>query len=484
MAKEMNSGKTDIMANIFRLGNLKKTLSYLKRNGIKSAYYAARERIETEKGEHYVYEQPQEKELQRQREAAGALHTRFSVIVPAYETKEEYLRAMLDSVLQQTYGNFELILADASKSDQVMQIVGEYQDKRIQYRRLKQNNGISANTNQALMYATGDYAALLDHDDTLTPDALYEMAAEIERQEKDGIELQMLYSDEDKCDSSGTQFFEVNKKKEFNLDLILSNNYICHFMAVKSETMKELMLRDRYDGAQDYDLVLRVVGKLMDSMPPQRLAEHIVHVPKVLYHWRCHADSTAENTASKSYAYEAGKRALEDFCTRRGWKASVEHSLHLGFYDLQYEPDILTVRQDVGIVGGRLLDGRRRIRGGIYDAKGDSLYLGLHCEYSGGSTHRAVLKQDCAAVDIRCMRVRKELWETYREVTGIRYSEREVKLRAEKRRKKVSMYCADVSALQCDEAGYRKLGRELCHAAAQRGYLIVWDPEMTVTIHP
>ena len=78
-------------------------------------------------------------------------------------------------------------------------------------------------------------------------------------------------------------------------------------MAVKSETMKELMLRDRYDGAQDYDLVLRVVGKLMDSMPPQKLAEHIVHVPKVLYHWRCHADSTAENTASKSYAYEAGK---------------------------------------------------------------------------------------------------------------------------------------------------------------------------------
>lgn len=473
---------------ILRWSNVRKTVNYLKKNGVRHAWYAAKERMEEERKDHYTYIAPDREQLKQQRKESADCSLTFSIVVPAYETDERFLREMVDSVLTQSYAGWELIIADAGKSTGVQKTIEEILQKtgetRIRYRKLPENRGISENTNAGIKMATGEYIALLDHDDMLTPDALYEMAMAVERNKQCGILPELLYSDEDKYDDDTCSYVNNHCKMNFNLDLILSNNYICHFMAVKSETMKELMLRDRYDGAQDYDLVLRVVGKLMDSMPPQKLAEHIVHVPKVLYHWRCHADSTAENTASKSYAYEAGKRALEDFCTRRGWKASVEHSLHLGFYDLQYEPDILTVRQDVGIVGGRLLDGRRRIRGGIYDAKGDSLYLGLHCEYSGGSTHRAVLKQDCAAVDIRCMRVRKELWETYREVIGIRYSEREVKLRAGKRRKKVSMYCADVSALQCDEAGYRKLGRELCHAAAQRGYLIVWDPEMTVTIHP
>lgn len=473
---------------ILRWSNVRKTVNYLKKNGVRHAWYAAKERMEEERKDHYTYIAPARERLEQQRKESTDGALTFSIVVPAYETDERFLREMVDSVLMQSYAGWELIIADAGKSAGVQQTIEEILQKtgetRVRYRKLPENRGISENTNAGIEMATGEYIALLDHDDMLTPDALYEMATAVERNKQCGILPELLYSDEDKYDDNTCSYINNHCKMDFNLDLILSNNYICHFMAVKSETMKELMLRDRYDGAQDYDLVLRVVGKLMDSMPPQKLAEHIVHVPKVLYHWRCHADSTAENTASKSYAYEAGKRALEDFCTRRGWKASVEHSLHLGFYDLQYEPDILTVRQDVGIVGGRLLDGRRRIRGGIYDAKGDSLYLGLHCEYSGGSTHRAVLKQDCAAVDIRCMRVRKELWETYREVTGIRYSEREVKLRAGKRRKKVSMYFADVSALQCDEAGYRKLGRELCHAAARRGYLIVWDPEMTVTIHP
>lgn len=473
---------------ILRWSNVRKTVNYLKKNGVRHAWYAAKERMEEERKDHYTYIAPDREQLKQQRKESADCSLTFSIVVPAYETDERFLREMADSVLTQSYAGWELIIADAGKSTGVQKTIEEILQKtgetRIRYRKLPENRGISENTNAGIKMATGEYIALLDHDDMLTPDALYEMAMAVKRNKQCGILPELLYSDEDKYDDDTCSYVNNHCKMNFNLDLILSNNYICHFMAVKSETMKELMLRDRYDGAQDYDLALRVVGKLMDSMPPQKLAEHIVHVPKVLYHWRCHADSTAENTASKSYAYEAGKRALEDFCTRRGWKASVEHSLHLGFYDLQYEPDILTVRQDVGIVGGRLLDGRRRIRGGIYDAKGDSLYLGLHCEYSGGSTHRAVLKQDCAAVDIRCMRVRKELWETYREVTGIRYSEREVKLRAGKRRKKVSMYCADVSALQCDEAGYRKLGRELCHAATQRGYLIVWDPEMTVTIHP
>lgn len=471
MAKEMNSGKTDIMANIFRLGNLKKTLSYLKRNGIKSAYYAARERIETEKGEHYVYEQPQEQELQRQREAAGALHTRFSVIVPAYETKEEYLRAMLDSVLQQTYGNFELILADASKSDQVMQIVGEYQDKRIQYRRLKQNNGISANTNQALMYATGDYAALLDHDDTLTPDALYEMAAEIERQEKDGIELQMLYSDEDKCDSSGTQFFEVNKKKEFNLDLILSNNYICHFLVMKRQLMQELGFRSVCDGAQDYDLVLRAVSGMMGKDKRRNTIQElpIAHVPGVLYHWRCHQASTAENPDSKQYAYDAGKRALQDFLRSREWKGTVQSLKHLGFYRIEFQPDLMTNRPDVAVIGGKLVNAKNIITGGIYDGDGVCPYLGLHREYSG-PMHRAVLRQEAYAVDVRCMLLSSRAEKIMEELLGLPYL-REIQS---------GRFNWQDSLNQ--ETDYVELSLKFCEKIRRQGMRILWDPQMTEKI--
>lgn len=210
------------------------------------------------------------------------------------------------------------------------------------------------------MYATGDYAALLDHDDTLTPDALYEMAAEIERQEKDGIELQMLYSDEDKCDSSGTQFFEVNKKKEFNLDLILSNNYICHFLVMKRQLMQELGFRSVCDGAQDYDLVLRAVSGMMGKDKRRNTIQElpIAHVPGVLYHWRCHQASTAENPDSKQYAYDAGKRALQDFLRSREWKGTVQSLKHLGFYRIEFQPDLMTNRPDVAVIGGKLVNAK------------------------------------------------------------------------------------------------------------------------------
>lgn len=143
-----------------------------------------KERVQSEREEDYTYTVPQELCLRKQIEEGKKFSIRFSILVPAFETKEEYLRDMVDSVLSQTYGNFELIIADASATDQVENVIKEYSDKRIMYRRLKLNAGISANTNQALMYATGDYAALLDHDDILTPDALFEMAACIDSHEK------------------------------------------------------------------------------------------------------------------------------------------------------------------------------------------------------------------------------------------------------------------------------------------------------------
>ncbi len=280
----------------------------------------------------------------------------------------------------------------------------------------------------------------------------------------------LLYSDEDKFENNGS-YRTPNRKENFNLDLILSNNYICHFMMVRTDWMKRMKLRKKYDGAQDYDLVLRIVGGLMQSVPAVRLPEQIVHVPSVLYHWRCHEQSTADNTASKMYAYDAGKAALEDFCRSRGWKTQISHSLHLGFYRIEYIPDILTARRDVGIVGGRILDGHNKIASGIYDGEGNRLYKGLHREYSGGSTHRAALAQDCAAVDIRCMRLGEGMRPVFEEITGVPYTETGKQL------------LADVSGISCDEAVYGKLSMELGRAAREMGFLVVWDPRITVKIN-
>lgn len=429
--------------------NLRKTYYYLKKNGLKNAYYAALERIMSDKDAAYVYEAPKEEVLQRQREEGTSY--RFSILVPAYETKAEYLREMVDSVLNQSYGNLELIVADASKSDKVEKVLTEYADERLRYIRLKENKGIAENTNAALKAATGDYIGLLDHDDVLTPDALYEMARAVKEEENKGNAAWMLYSDEDKGDGELARFYEPHKKTELNVDLLLSNNYICHFLVMKRELMQELGFRGAYDGAQDYDLVLRAVGRLVYESTMGR--EAVVHVPKVLYHWRCHTDSTAANPESKRYAYEAGKRALEDFMKARGWKGLVEHTLHLGFYRIVYEEDILKQRKEVGVIGGRLIDRNGKIAGGIYDKEGNCPYQGLRRNFSG-YMHRATLAQEAYAVDARCMRVREELWGISEEVFGVPYKEE------------------DMIRL-CLEFGRR---------VRQEGYTVVWTPEDEVRI--
>ncbi|MDE6662274.1 MAG: glycosyltransferase [Lachnospiraceae bacterium] len=462
---------------ILNVNNIRKTVNYLRKNGVKHAYYAAMERIEEEKKSDYIYEEPPKSLLLKQKEASKKLPYKFSIVVPAYETKEEYLRELIDSVLYQSYENWELIIADASLGDRVEKVVSEYlesrhpeseyfksREKRIKYIKLTENKGISENTNAGIREATGDYIALLDHDDLITADALYEIANVIQTKGAGDNHPILLYSDEDKYDGKNVK--EPHIKSEFNLDLILSNNYICHLMVVEADCMKKLMLRGEYDGAQDYDLVLRVVSGLMDRVDIQKLKENIIHVPKVLYHWRCHRDSTAENTASKSYAYEAGKRALEDFCNNRNWQVQVSHALHLGFYRIEYIPDMFTVRPDVGIIGGSILDKYNKITSGMYNKDGERVYRGLHKEYSGGSTHKASLVQECAAVDIRCMRLRSELQPIFEKITGVSYKENE------------KLKLADVSAISCDEEGYKKLSMELCKAVEKNGYLVVWNPEI------
>lgn len=467
---------------ICRISNFRKAVQYLQKNGIRHAYYAARERIEEERKADYFYREPTAEQLAAQRAQTAAGREQFSIVVPAYETKEQFLREMIESVCRQSYPVWELIIVDASAGDTVEKTVGEIAartgENRIRYSRLTENRGISDNTNAGIAMASGEYIALLDHDDLLAPDALYHMVSAVRSAKQQGITPALLYTDEDKYDSSSCYFMAPNKKEKFNLDLILSNNYVCHFMAVEAKLMKSLLLRRKYDGAQDYDLVLRVIDRLYGETLTGDLPGEVIHIPKVLYHWRCHADSTADNTASKTYAYEAGREVLADFGNRRGWNITVGHSLHLGFYEITYLPDILTARPDIGIVGGRILGAGGRICGGAMDDTGACLYEGLHKEYSGGYTHRAALKQDVAAADPRCMQVREELREVFTQITGIPYEEKTICCKTRGGRRQVRI--ADVSLLVCDETGYRKLGMELGRAAASRGYRVLWDPEICV----
>lgn len=474
------------MANrVLRLDNARKTINYLKKNGLTNTVYAAAERVQEERTAcSYHYHPPDESTLVRQRRESEDWPYLFSIVTPAYETREEHLREMIASVQAQSYERWELVIVDAGKTNTVertvRQIIHDTNDLRIRYSRLQENQGIAENTNAGIERAKGDYIALLDHDDLITPDALYCMAAMVRRGEQMGCPKALLYSDEDKYDEGTKTLVNPHKKKKFNLDLILSNNYICHFLAVKAELMKELKLRGDYDGAQDYDLVLRAVDALWQDGTKAFAAEQICHIPRVLYHWRSHRDSTALNTASKTYAYEAGRRALADFCAGRGFQVQVVHSLHLGFYRIVYEPDFLSVRRDAGVVGGRILDQRGRIFAGAYDERGRCLFQGLPEHFTGGSTHRAVLVQDCAAADIRCIQVREELRPLFSSITGLPYRERD--LTVKRGREKTVIHIADVTGLTCDEAGYRKLSTAFGEEVRKAGYLVVWDPAVTVRL--
>lgn len=220
---------------------------------------------------------------------------KFSMLVPVYCTPEQYLREMIDSVCHQTYPHFELCLVDASPDAHPTQkIIESYSDSRIRYTSIE-NKGISENTNVALYMATGEYIVLLDHDDVLTPNALMELAKAV--QEKQHT---VLYSDEDKLDHQNRRC-EPHIKPDFSWDLLRSVNYITHLTAVKRSVALEVGgFHQEFDGAQDYDFILRCCER----------AQSVHHIPKVLYTWRKHAQSTASVPESKLYAYQAGERAL------------------------------------------------------------------------------------------------------------------------------------------------------------------------------
>ena len=309
--------------------NIKKGIRYLKHYGVRGFYARLLERFEEREVEYqewYEKNKPSEEELARQRKKKWKEPVTISVLVPAYRTPEAFLRQMIESVLNQTYPYLELCIADGSgKNISVEKVVKEYQanDQRVRYQRLEKNEGIAGNTNAAIRMATGDYLALFDHDDLLSPNALFEVASTIEKDKAD-----VVYTDEDKVTSDLKEHFQPHFKPDFNPDLLCSNNYICHLFVVKRSLALKLGGQDpAYDGAQDYDFIFRCTEE----------AEKIVNIGKSLYHWRVHQASTADNPTSKMYAFDAGKRAIEAHLQRIGAKAEVSHTKDLGFYRVKYQ---------------------------------------------------------------------------------------------------------------------------------------------------
>ena len=272
--------------------------------------------------------------------------------MPVYNTPEVFLREAIQSVLDQVYPDWELCIADdASTAPHIRGILEEYQrkDSRIKVVFRTQNGHISATSNSALELATGEFIGLLDHDDVLTPDALYEVVSLLNQNPA----ADMIYSDEDKLNEKGEltgHFF----KPDWCPDSFLSRMYTCHFGVYRREIINQIGgFRVGYEGSQDYDLVLRFTEK----------TNQIFHIPKILYHWRIHSSSAAGGTEAKPYAYEAAKRALQDAIDRRGELGIVQDvPEYLGRYWVRYKildykrVSIIIPTRDLGAVLNRCLE--------------------------------------------------------------------------------------------------------------------------------
>lgn len=397
-------------------------LSYLKRNGASSTFYAVQEHLEDIRQDRGY--QP---ELARRAPETAAFANNFmiSIIVPVYDPDMAYFRVMVSSVISQYYRNFELILADGGHTDEGC--FGDIikKDSRIVYRKVGTGGGISENTNAGLALASGDFVAFMDQDDFIEPDALYELVRVLQH----GAD--MAYTDEDKFDTRTSRYMTPNRKPDFNRYLLLSNNYICHMFAVRREiAMKAGGLRPEFDGAQDFDFILRC-AELTE-------ASKIAHAERILYHWRMHEGSTSGNPESKMYAYDAGRRVIEEYLKRHGISGKVQSTEHMGFYRMIYtekvESSDYKVLVDgklrpltsdfekilssyfadpaVGAVGARIISRSGRILcNGYYMKKSgiiESGYLGMNTHLSG-YMHRAMLQQDVQAVSNHACVIRTEL---------------------------------------------------------------------------
>lgn len=318
---KLGAGK---IGSIFR-----KIDSSIKQVGLKDTLIKILNKLLNRHGDRLAYEawirtfEPSEIEIANQRDDSEKFSYRplISILVPTYETDKKMLIEMIESVIYQTYGNWELCIADGnSKDPNVKEVLDAYKqkDNRIKVKYLEDNKGIIGNSNEALDMCTGDYISLLDHDDTLAPFALYEIVKVINEEKAD-----FIYSDEDKINRRGDRRYFPHFKPDWSPDTLRSYNYITHLVTIKEELLRGVGgFRVGFEGSQDHDLILRATSA----------AEKISHISKILYHWRAHENSVAGSGEAKLYAFESGKRAVEQNLVDSNIPGLVQDGLFSGSY--------------------------------------------------------------------------------------------------------------------------------------------------------
>lgn len=272
---------------------------------------------------------PNEARLKEQRDYKFASNYKFSILIPVYRPDAKFFTLMLDSIVAQTYDNWQICLADGSGEGYTVEnvvkpYVEKYGEDKVKYIKLENNLGIAENTNAAMRMADGDFIVFGDHDDELHPTALFECMRELERYPQ----ADFIYSDEDKIIEATGHHTEAHFKSDLNLELLRSNNYICHLSVVKKSLADKVGgLYTQFNGSQDHDYVLRCVEK----------AECVRHIPRILYHWRINDNSTAKSASTKTYANTAGVNAVSAHLKRMGIDGEVKNGVAPGFYDIRYK---------------------------------------------------------------------------------------------------------------------------------------------------
>lgn len=312
--------------------NIGKAIQYLKKYGIIEGSKKILSKVRKKKNSSITYDNWRQhnmatiEELEIQKNYKFKITPKISIVVPTYNTPINFLKEMIQSVKEQTYSNWELCIADGNSTGvEVKEVLTAYaqDDARIKINFLSENKGIAGNTNECLKLCTGEYIALFDHDDLLEPNALYEMVKKINEDQQ----IDFIYSDEDKVDEYSKSYYDPHFKQDWAPDTFRSYNYICHFTVFKRSLLEQVGEFDsRFDGSQDYDMFLRLTEK----------AEKIVHIPKILYHWRVHKESTASDISAKQYTIDAAKRALEEHLKRIGVDGKIEPGLVRGTHRTNY----------------------------------------------------------------------------------------------------------------------------------------------------
>lgn len=419
-----------------------KTKSYLKRYGALNLIRKVMEKASRgfDISEEFVCENLTDEELLKQRNYKFLHSPVISIVMPVYDPDDRYFRQTLNSIKNQSYENWQLCIGDAgnNKKNKILEeVFGN--DDRVKYLDIPVNYGISGNSNKALELATGGYIGLMDHDDILTSDALFMVVSKI----NEGYDI--VYTDEDKTDENLNRYFSAYRKPNFNLNLFLSNNYMCHFTVISKKIISEAgNFRSEYDGAQDYDLFLRCIEK----------TDRIGHVNKVLYHWRTVGSSTSGNPFNKEYAFDAGKRALQDYILRNnikgvkvaqmedpgyyrircGRKGKLSLSMVVGGtitndgsdYYLVLDENMKISSSDIDkmlkrayftgadiVVPKIIRNGRYEYNGRAYTGNGYTPSLKGKREWYKGQSNLGILNMDVNIVPVKGILIRKKLYDKY-----------------------------------------------------------------------